>query len=137
MTIKAAVWEAGRLLVLEERPSEGPHHFDLPGGRVEPGESIDDCLARELEEELGTGIRRRSPLPVKVWSTSTPEGVGVVALAYAVELEGSALENAGTDPQIVAAHWTTAEAYATTFAFVHHAFIEELLEERAGADAFS
>lgn len=73
---------------------------------------------------------------MKAWSTLTPEGVGVVALVYAVELHGLSPDRVGEDPQIVAAHWTDADTYAAPPPFVHHTFIAELLEERAGADAF-
>lgn len=54
-TVTAAVIiESGRLL-LAQRP-EGDSLaglWELPGGKVEPGESVQQCLERELLEELG------------------------------------------------------------------------------------
>ncbi len=36
------------------RPSE----WDLPGGRMDPGETLDEALSREIEEETGiTGVK--------------------------------------------------------------------------------
>jgi 8-oxo-dGTP diphosphatase len=49
----AVIIENGRLF-LARRP-EGDHlagMWELPGGKVEPGESLQECLARELQEEL-------------------------------------------------------------------------------------
>jgi len=46
---------AGRYLVT--RRQRGVHlegYWEFPGGKCEPGESLDDCLRRELREELGT-----------------------------------------------------------------------------------
>ncbi len=43
------------LLVQDMRPGQG--HFFLPGGSVEPGESIPTALAREWDEELGWKIK--------------------------------------------------------------------------------
>lgn len=45
----------GRVLLCHRTPhrSHYPDVWDLPGGRVEPGENLVDALARELQEELG------------------------------------------------------------------------------------
>ncbi len=54
---------AGRVL-LARRP-EGVHQgglWEFPGGKVEPGESVRQALERELEEELGIGIKACRPL---------------------------------------------------------------------------
>jgi 8-oxo-dGTP diphosphatase len=49
----AVIIEDGRLL-LARRPPGDPLAglWELPGGKIEPGETPQDCLARELQEEL-------------------------------------------------------------------------------------
>ncbi len=50
----AVIIENGRLL-LARRP-EGDNLaglWELPGGKIEPGESLQECMERELLEELG------------------------------------------------------------------------------------
>jgi 8-oxo-dGTP diphosphatase len=49
--VAAAVVERGRLLVVSKKAA--PDVFYLPGGKPEPGESMRQALARELDEELG------------------------------------------------------------------------------------
>ena len=55
IVVTAAVIEReGRLLVT--RRLEGTHlegFWEFPGGKCEPGESLEACLRRELQEELG------------------------------------------------------------------------------------
>ncbi|MEZ0053496.1 8-oxo-dGTP diphosphatase [Mycobacterium sp. MAA66] len=45
--------DAGRLLVVRKR---GTTAFMQPGGKIEPGESPADALAREVREELGVDV---------------------------------------------------------------------------------
>ncbi len=49
----------GRVL-LAQRPSGKPYagYWEFPGGKVEPGESLETALARELHEELGIVVTR-------------------------------------------------------------------------------
>ncbi|HEY2432622.1 MAG TPA: (deoxy)nucleoside triphosphate pyrophosphohydrolase [Vicinamibacterales bacterium] len=50
----AVIEDAGRFFVA--RRQAGVHlegYWEFPGGKCEPGESLEACLAREMREELG------------------------------------------------------------------------------------
>lgn len=50
----AIVFENGRFLVARRSPQEKLAGFwEFPGGKVEPGETLQECLKREIAEELG------------------------------------------------------------------------------------
>ena len=52
------VFRDGRLLITQRKP--GSHLgglWEFPGGKLEPGESFEDALVRELDEELAIDIR--------------------------------------------------------------------------------
>jgi 8-oxo-dGTP diphosphatase len=50
----AAVIREGRLLLVSK--DAAPDVFYLPGGKPEPNEEADDCVRREVEEELGAQL---------------------------------------------------------------------------------
>jgi mutator protein MutT len=69
-----------------------PSTWDLPGGHVEPGESPDAALVRELREELGIAIEPPAGAPITfpaaefdmhVWIT--PEWSGEIVNAAPLE----------------------------------------------------
>jgi 8-oxo-dGTP diphosphatase len=55
--VVAAVIERDGAILVGQRTREQSHalKWEFPGGKVEPGESPEQALARELEEELGIG----------------------------------------------------------------------------------
>lgn len=58
MVVGAAIISAGRLLSAQR--AEPPHMaggWELPGGKVDPGESDEDALVRECHEELAIKVR--------------------------------------------------------------------------------
>ncbi|MEV5977918.1 (deoxy)nucleoside triphosphate pyrophosphohydrolase [Streptomyces sp. NPDC052114] len=54
IVVGAALYDEGRLLAARRTaPPELAGGWELPGGKVEPGERPEDALLRELREELG------------------------------------------------------------------------------------
>jgi len=52
--VAAIIEREGRVLIGRRKPEQKhPLQWEFPGGKVEPGETPEQALARELEEELG------------------------------------------------------------------------------------
>jgi 8-oxo-dGTP diphosphatase len=53
----ALVFHKGKLLITQRRPDDHlPNLWEFPGGKVEAGETFEECLVREIREELGIEI---------------------------------------------------------------------------------
>jgi len=110
--VTAAIIERdGRVLIARRR--EGDHlagKWEFPGGKVEPGETPEGCLARELEEEFGVRTR------VGEFVVSSVHDYGdkkIELLAYRVEAPAPAAREASTGEWRLHAHdrieWVTPE----------------------------
>src|SRR5215213_8462695 len=57
VVVGAAILRDGRVLAARRTsPSHAAGRWEFPGGKVEPGESPDAALVREISEELGCEI---------------------------------------------------------------------------------
>lgn len=69
LAVKGVIFRAGRVLLLHRRHDLPllPGLWDLPGGTVEVGDGLEDCLVREVREE--TGFSARVVRPIHTWIT--------------------------------------------------------------------
>ncbi|MFJ8635947.1 (deoxy)nucleoside triphosphate pyrophosphohydrolase [Streptomyces sp. NPDC093568] len=87
IVVGAALLDGGRLLAARRSaPEELAGRWELPGGKVEPGEAPEAALVRELREELGVDaevIERvpgtwplKPPYVLWVWTARLLPGTG-------------------------------------------------------------
>ncbi|MBJ7904458.1 MULTISPECIES: (deoxy)nucleoside triphosphate pyrophosphohydrolase [unclassified Streptomyces] len=85
IVVGAALFDEGRLLAARRSaPPELAGRWELPGGKVEPGERPDEALVRELREELGVdadAVERvpgqwplKPPYVLQVWTARLRPG---------------------------------------------------------------
>ncbi len=56
LSVSAAIFRDGELLLVRRARSPGKGFYSLPGGRVEFGETLAAALAREVQEETALAI---------------------------------------------------------------------------------
>jgi 8-oxo-dGTP diphosphatase len=84
VSVKAVIIECGRVLLLANDRGE----WELPGGRIDPGESESEALAREIREELGVTAHIGARLADDPFEVLPGRMVRIVS--YGCELEGAA-----------------------------------------------
>jgi len=116
--VVAGAWIRGdRVLAAQHGPaSDRAHEWELPGGKVEAGESDPEALRRELLEELGARVEVRGPpiardtsprgeriidlLVNEVRGDAEPRALEHVALAWIDAATGDALQWSAADARL-------------------------------------
>ena len=76
VSVKGIVVRGGAVVLLRNRRDE----WELPGGKLELGESPERCVAREIEEELGLEVEPHAL--VDSWVYTITPGTHVLVLTY-------------------------------------------------------
>jgi len=104
IVVGAALLHQGRLLAARRSaPPELAGRWELPGGKVEPGEAPEAALVRELREELGVDAEPVTRVPGQ-WPLKPP---------YALHVWTARLVPGSADPKPLQDHdelrWLTRE----------------------------
>jgi 8-oxo-dGTP pyrophosphatase MutT (NUDIX family) len=85
---KAFILDKGRLLMVRKSASDprNPHLWEVPGGRMHPGEDTDAHVRREVWEETGVHIRPGPPFQLWEWTMPDPEETGGTQPARPVQM---------------------------------------------------
>ncbi len=118
----------GKVLALRRDPNDArrPNCWDLPGGNYEEGETVDECIKREVREE--TSLILKSVRPVYLASNfgKTYQGVNVIAVAQtSSDWEGDVkLSNEHTEYR-----WVTPNEFLKLETGDDGGFLKDSLEE--------
>jgi 8-oxo-dGTP diphosphatase len=103
--VVAAVCIEGPTVLLTRRPA-GTHlagTWEFPGGKIEPGESPEEALVREMREECGVDVEVGDIMDVTFWRYPKKD---VLLLFYNARIVAGTIQHLG-----VAAHaWVDHEA---------------------------
>ncbi|MCR8670945.1 NUDIX domain-containing protein [Agrococcus sp. HG114] len=127
----ALVWRRGARGGVEVLLVERTQHRDLslPKGKLDPGESLPECAAREIAEETGCRIALGAPLGTSEYRL--PDGRDKVVYYWQAELDDDREhEPFSPNDEIRALHWLGLEAAKRACTYAHDAAVIERFEER-------
>lgn len=120
--VVAVIRDGPKLLVIRRsKHVVAPGAYCFPGGGIEPGESEQQALVRELREELGV-----ETIPVRrIWQSTTPWGVQLAW--WTAALRPGAVPVAAP-AEVESWHWQTLDEIARLPALLasNHEFLRRL-----------
>jgi 8-oxo-dGTP pyrophosphatase MutT (NUDIX family)/phosphohistidine phosphatase SixA len=141
MSAQAPVLAAGALVwretegevrvLLVERTQHRDH--SLPKGKLDPGETLPECAAREIEEETGVRIALGAPLGTTEYRL--PDGRDKVVYYWQAFVDEAEAERAPFEPndEILEVLWLPLDAAKARCSYEHDVHVIERFEERLAA----
>ena len=101
---KAFIWDGSHLLLVRKSSGDphNPGRWEVPGGRMEFGEDVDEHLTREVEEETGLTVDAGAPFHIWQWTMTdikpgSEDMIQVIAVARRCTPKGGQLSSDGWD----------------------------------------
>jgi 8-oxo-dGTP diphosphatase len=130
----ALVWrevEGEVLVLLVERTQHRDH--SLPKGKLDPGETLPECAAREIEEETGLVVTLEAALGTSEYRL--PDGRDKVVYYWQAFVDEEEVARAPFEPndEILELTWLPPDAAKARCTYEHDVHILERFEERLAA----
>lgn len=92
--VTAAVILKNKKVLITRRKEDGRHpgKWEFPGGKVEPGESPRECIAREIKEEIGVAVLVGEKI---VEINHRYDDMEILLIAYTCEIDSGIARNLG------------------------------------------
>ena len=108
--IRAFITYQGKVL-FNHSPGNPPKFYYLPGGHLEKGESIEECLRREFKEEMGASVKSMKFL--EVFENFYKDKIGdhhEINLLYQVQLSDADLFSLKSQESHIKIAWLPVES---------------------------
>lgn len=100
---KAFIVKENKLLMVKKSKDDpkNPNKWEVPGGRMEFGEAVDEHIKREVKEEVGLDIQIGEPFAIWTWkikkqkSDGISEEVQIVAVASVCYTDTTDINDSG------------------------------------------
>ncbi len=94
----ALVRQGDSILFVQETKQSARGKYGLPGGKLETGETLEECVVREVKEETGLDVGVDSLLAV-IHKPSTHEGNTVMKYVFSASLLPAGSTKGEMEPQ--------------------------------------
>jgi 8-oxo-dGTP pyrophosphatase MutT (NUDIX family) len=86
---KALILSDGKYLLLLRSAEEDirPSDWDIPGGGIEPGETEQEAMVREVKEESGIDLSSCQAIPIKRWEGLNDKGIKISGIDFLCTLD--------------------------------------------------
>jgi len=126
MVVDAVIYTDTEVLLIKRKGEPYAGHWALPGGFVEPGESVADAAKRELQEETGLVVNNVQPVGEFKTPNRDPRMENTWSYAFKLHLKDRGKVHAGDDAS--AASWIPREQLSKLpLAFDHSAILAKAL----------
>jgi ADP-ribose pyrophosphatase YjhB (NUDIX family) len=111
MVVLAVIEDGGKILLIQESKQRIRGKWNLPGGRVEPGEALVDAAVREVREEAGLEVALTGLLHLDQLAPDGNENPGRLRFVFRAVVEAGTLKSEPDDHSLGAA-WFEAHEVA-------------------------